>query len=192
MILDLRNDIYNPTKGSYHNLQVELASPLLLSDDNISFVMVQWRNSFYVPLFANIGLQVYGGAGYAHSLFAGRAIATARLTNDLALGGRSSIRGYSVNRFSPLPTGYAGPPIEDTAFWNGRAEIGVPIVSNFSAAVFFDSGQVFPNLRPNTRHDGVGLGIRYKTPVGPMAVDLAQGLGPDKEIVKFYFTVGTL
>jgi outer membrane translocation and assembly module TamA len=65
-------------------------------------------------------------------------------------------------------------------------------VADLSFAVFGDTGQLFPDWRTEPRHDGVGVGVRYKTPVGPVVVDFAQGLGPDRESVKFYFTVGTL
>jgi len=190
--IDFRDDIYNPTKGSFHSLNIEIASPILLSQDNISFIMALSRNSFYIPLFPSVGLSLYAGFGYAHSLFAGKSLPTARLVNDLSLGGRASLRGFSVGKFSPVPANGAATVVERTAFYNGRAEITTTIFANVGLAVFYDTGQIYPNLVPAGRQDGVGFGIRYKTPVGPIVVDIAQGLGPDREMLKFYFTVGTI
>lgn len=191
LIVDFRDDIYNPTRGSLHALNIEIASPLLLSQEDIAFVMGIARNSFYIPLIGGVGLSLYVGAGYAQSLLPGKSIPAARLTNDLSLGGRGSIRGFSVRRFSPIGDP-SNPGVERTAFYNGRAELTVPLFNNFSGAAFFDVGQIYPNLRPDNRHEGVGLGIRYRTPIGPVVVDIAQGLGGDREELKFYFTVGTL
>lgn len=190
VILDFRDDVYNPTKGSLHSLNLEVASPLLLSE-NLSFVMAIARNSFYVPLVAGIGVSFYAGGGYAQTLFPGVSLPATRLANDLALGGRGSIRGFSVRRFSPL-LDPKNPNTEKTMFYNARGELTIPLFANFSGAIFLDTGQIFPNFRPDNRHDGVGLGIRYKTPIGPVVVDIAQGLGADREELKFYFTVGTL
>lgn len=192
VIFDLRDDIYNPTKGSYHTINLELASPLLLSNDDIAFYMLLSRNSFYVPLPWNMSLSFFAGVGYAQSLFEGKTIPSARLGNELSLGGSRSIRGFSLRRFSPVNSDLAAFPVEQTAFYNGRAELSIPVFSQVSGALFFDTGEIFPNLRGSGRHDGIGIGLRYKTPVGPVVVDLAQGLGQDREDIKFYFTVGSL
>jgi len=189
LILDLRDDIFNPTRGSFHTLDLELASPILLSQEDIAFLMVMQRNSFYFPLVSPFSVTVSAGMGYAKSLFRGKPLPRARLVNDLALGGQNSIRGYSVRIFSPDKS---DPKPEETAFYNVRVELGVKLFSSLSAAGFVDTGEIFPHLRGTRRHDGVGVGLRYKTPVGPLVVDIAHGLGRDQEGVRFYFTVGTL
>lgn len=189
VIFDLRDDIFNPTKGSYHTFDFEFAHPFLLSQDNISFAMALSRNTFYVPVTSTMVLATYVGVGYAYSLFRNQSLPRPRLVNDLALGGPGTIRGFGVRRFVP-PDGS-----RDTAFYNIRTELTVPLFANFAGAVFLDTGRIFPNLTAsdaNPRHDGVGVGIRYKTPVGPIVIDVAQGLGADRENVKFSLTVGTL
>jgi outer membrane translocation and assembly module TamA len=190
LIVDLRDDIFNPTKGSLHTFGVELASPLLLSNSNISFVLASLRNTFFIPVLPSLGLTLFAGGSYAKSLLSDQPLPNARLDSDLSLGGRNSMRGYSLRRFSPR--GSLDPIISETAFYNFRAELNYEFVTNWGAAVFFDTGQLYPNWKPQARHDGIGVGLRYKTPVGPVVVDVAQGLGPDKESIKFYFTVGTL
>jgi outer membrane protein insertion porin family len=188
IILDFRDDIFNPRKGSFHSLDLELATPLLFSQANISFVLALMRNSFYLPVTRSIGLVFFAGLGYAQSLFSGSPIARARLVNELSLGGQGSIRGIAPRALTASdPT-----TTEGIAYYNARAEVNVGLFDDFGIAAFFDSGQIFPGFRPMDRADGFGLGLRYKTPVGPVVIDFAQGIGSLAQNVKFYFTVGTL
>ena len=194
LILDLRDDIFNPTRGSLHALDLELAHPAILSQSDpqkIGFVMLTSRNSFFVPLVSPFSLSLFAGAGYAKSILPGSPLPTARLTYDLSLGGQNSIRGFSVRKFSPVDINNPNNNPTSSAFYNLRSELAIYLFSNLSAAIFWDTGQIYPNLRPEPRQDGVGIGVRYKTPVGPIVIDVAQGLGPQKEAIKFYFTVGT-
>ncbi|MEZ4751580.1 MAG: POTRA domain-containing protein [Bdellovibrionota bacterium] len=187
LILDFRNDPFNPTKGSYHLLNLEFAHPALLSNDNISFVMALSRNSFYLPLIGPLSLTAYVGGGYAKSLLSGQPLPEARLASDLSLGGQPSLRGFTINQFKPNNT------TRETAFYNLRLEVGAEIFDKFKGVLFVDSGQIFPfPAQAQVRHDGLGVGFRYATPVGPIAVDLAHGIGPDGKTIQFYFSIGTL
>jgi translocation and assembly module TamA len=79
-------------------------------------------------------------------------------------------------------------------FYNARAEVTIPLFADFGMAVFFDSGQIFPDFNTTPRADGVGIGVRYKTPVGPVVIDFAKGLGSATyaQGVRLYFTVGSI
>jgi len=189
LIVDLRNDIFNPTRGSYHTLDLELAHPSLLSKAGTAFLMSTSRNSFYFPMMKPFSFTFFAGFGHAVSLYDDFTLPTVRRINDLALGGQGSIRGFSLRRFAPAAN------VHETAFYNFRGELAVEMFDPVSAVVFLDSGRIFPNLissDASPRHDSVGLGIRYRTPVGPVVVDVAQGLGDDKEAVRFYFSIGKL
>jgi len=189
IILDFRDDMFNPIKGSYHNIDIEIAHPTLMSDKNTAFMMGLCRNSFYLEPVSPYKLIFYLGLGYATS-FLNSPLPAARLLNPLSLGGLNSIRGFSLRQFSPsLESKEAG-------FYNFRTEVGRDLFYDLSLTIFYDTGQIFP-IGPNKgsiRHDGIGVGLRYKTPVGPVVVDLAYGLGPDNssKTVRFYFTLGSI
>jgi len=185
IVVDFRDDTFNPTRGSYHTLDFEFAHPYLLSDPSTGFIMGTLRNSFYVPLVHPFQFTFFAGLVGAHSI-TGEQLPQARLLYDLALGGETSIRGFMLNIFTPITSA------TDAAYYNLRGEIKAPIVGDLYGAVFMDTGQIFSNGVNYLRHDGVGFGLRYKTPVGPIIVDIAQGLGPDKGSVMFYFTVGSI
>lgn len=191
VIFDFRNDQFNPTKGSYHTLDIELAHPLLLSQENTAFVMTVMRNTVFIPLAGPFSMTLFGGIGYAKSLFDGQPLPDVRLRNDLSLGGQPSIRGISLRILTPAQANSAQNPTE-TAYYNFRGELTTKLIGDLSVATFLDTGQIFPNMTSVPRRDGVGIGIRYKTPVGPLVIDIATALGPIREAVKFYFTVGTL
>lgn len=186
---DFRDDRFNPTSGSLHTLDAELAHSALFSSKDVGFYMLMGRNSFYIPLLEPLGLALFAGVGYADSLDQKKPIPKARLLTDLSLGGQGSIRGFSPRIFNPQADSVTA------GFYNLRGELRSTIVGDLSAAIFLDSGQIFSKTAGNswvtgTRHDGVGVGLRYKTPVGPAVIDISQGLGPDKEVIKFNFTIG--
>jgi translocation and assembly module TamA len=71
-----------------------------------------------------------------------------------------------------------GQPIGGTAINAGSAEYRQRIGTNFGTAVFVDAGNVSKNLNPlgGTLKFGVGAGVRYYTPIGPIRVDIALPL----------------
>jgi len=102
-------------------------------------------------------------------------------------GGDRSIRGYQYRE--------VGPRVETD---NGKFSVGAKNVVTASAeyehyfndswggAVFVDSGSAFDNADDLDWRTGVGVGVRWKSPVGAVRVDLAHGLNdPDSS-----FTIG--
>lgn len=90
-------------------------------------------------------------------------------------GGDRSIRGYGWREVGPrvgapgseFPVGARNvvtASIEYERYFNGP----------WGAAVFVDTGSAFDD-RPKLR-TGVGIGLRWRSPVGPLRVDLARGL----------------
>ncbi len=75
----------------------------------------------------------------------------------------------------------------------GSAELRFPLYGIFSAAVFMDIGNVWLeswdfNL-PGLQYD-FGLGLRVKTPVGPIRLDLATPIFNEKFSTQFFITIG--
>ena len=68
-----------------------------------------------------------------------------------------------------------GNPIGGTAIVAGTVEFRQRFAGNFGGAVFIDGGQVSASLKPlpNDIRVGMGLGIRYYTPIGPIRFDVA-------------------
>jgi outer membrane translocation and assembly module TamA len=110
------------------------------------------------------------------------------------MGGSESNRGFSINQAGPRDpeTGY---PIGGNAMFFNSFELRVPLAQRrLGFVVFNDSGNVFTTIRhmrllkfrqssptdTDYDSDAVGLGIRYKTPVGPIRFDVGYNLNPTR------------
>jgi translocation and assembly module TamA len=73
----------------------------------------------------------------------------------------------------PCPTD--GNPIGGTAIVAGTLEWRQRFAQNFGGAIFVDAGQVSASLKPlpSDFRVGVGMGVRYYTPIGPIRFDVA-------------------
>ena len=106
-------------------------------------------------------------------------------------GGDRSIRGYAWRE--------VGPRIDGTTRGE-RYAIGAKNVATASiefdhyftptwgAAVFVDSGTAFDD-KPDWR-TGVGIGARWKSPVGPVRIDIARGLDQPDSPFQLYIGLG--
>jgi translocation and assembly module TamA len=92
-------------------------------------------------------------------------------------GGSSSIRGYPYQAVGPYFPG-TNYPIGATAISAGSLEYRQRFGQNFGGAFFVDGGQVGSSfsLNPTNLFVGVGGGVRYYTPIGPIRLDVAVPL----------------
>jgi translocation and assembly module TamA len=102
-------------------------------------------------------------------------------------GGSGTIRGYAYQAVGPLfpavtsppaAAALSGYPIGGTAITAGSIELRQRFGSSWGAAAFVDAGQVSANLKflPDELRFGVGVGVRYFTPIGPVRADVAVPL----------------
>jgi outer membrane protein assembly complex protein YaeT len=92
-------------------------------------------------------------------------------------GGVNSVRGYERRHVGPLVD---GDPLGGRSLVEMSVEIRRTIVGNLGGAVFVDAGQVGLDETPaiDDLQVGTGVGLRYKSPVGPIRVDLGFPLEP--------------
>jgi translocation and assembly module TamA len=127
-------------------------------------------------------------------------------------GGSASIRGYpyqSVGPYFPILcsapkgaapcvqniVGYTTYPVGSTTISAGTVEFRQRIAQNFGAAFFIDGGHVGPSLTfsPDNLFVGVGTGVRYYTPIGPIRLDFAVPLkryDSDPQAFQIYIGLG--
>ncbi|MGV8960169.1 MAG: autotransporter assembly complex protein TamA [Stenotrophomonas sp.] len=104
-------------------------------------------------------------------------------------GGDRSIRGYAyreVGPRTPAPAKFAlGAKNVVTASAEYEHYFGT---GPWGAAVFVDTGSAFDNTID--LHTGVGFGLRWKSPVGPVRVDVAHGLNRPDSQFQLYLSIG--
>ena len=78
--------------------------------------------------------------------------------------------------------------------WSG--ELRFPIYKKLLGVAFLDFGNVYPkihNLDPGQFKYAAGAGLRYRTPIGPVGIDLAFPLNPidpSSDKWQVHFTIG--
>jgi translocation and assembly module TamA len=88
-------------------------------------------------------------------------------------GGDNSIRGFDFEALGPRDDN--GEVIGGRYLAVGSLEAERRLSERWSAALFADGGNAYdPDYRAEAAY-GVGLGIRWRSPVGPIRFDLAQG-----------------
>lgn len=101
------------------------------------------------------------------------------VTQLFLTGGDTTVRGYGHRSI--------GSRTEDGQLYGGRymavasAEWQRPIVykgtlTDFESAVFVDAGSVANHLREMRARIGVGAGVRWRSPVGPLQADIGYGV----------------
>ncbi|MEO6623230.1 MAG: autotransporter assembly complex family protein [Burkholderiaceae bacterium] len=106
-------------------------------------------------------------------------------------GGDATVRGYSYNSIGAaeangvvLPGRYlAGASVE----WQRPILMGGQ-PSAWESTVFMDVGAVADKPSQLTAKVGIGAGVRYRSPVGPLQLDLAYGV--DKKSLRLHLSVG--
>ncbi len=103
-------------------------------------------------------------------------------------GGDTSVRGFGFEQLGPLDD--EGNVIGGRHVLVGSVEYDHPIgEGNWGVAVFLDAGNAFNDFNDYDLKGGGGFGIRWRSPVGPIRLDVAHA--PDsKDNFRIHFTMG--
>ncbi len=173
MVWDKRDDTLNPGKGYFVSVQGEWGYPVfgMESDYVKSFLKFQaYRN---ILSWLDFGLTARLGVGSGLKKPVERFFA----------GGSNSFRGEEFDRLGPLDPEFLTPVGGEAVFLlNGETKFSlIPSWKAFSLVAFFDLGNVYERLadfRPFRLEGALGGGIRYRTPLGPVRLEIAWKLWP--------------
>jgi outer membrane protein insertion porin family len=100
-------------------------------------------------------------------------------------GGSTTIRGYAVDTVGvPATITPSGVPIGGDATVILNAELRTPVVGPVGAVFFVDGGNVYPRVSDLDLTDlrgSIGTGLRVKSPVGPIRLDI--GFKLDRRVI---------
>src|SRR5690606_33587007 len=102
-------------------------------------------------------------------------------------GGDGSVRGYAYQSLGPADAN--GARIGGRYLLVASAELEVRIVGDYGAALFFDAGNAGDTARPELSR-GVGLGARWRAPVGVVGLDIAHPLDDPDTDFRLHLSVG--
>lgn len=103
-------------------------------------------------------------------------------------GGEDSVRGYAYQSLGPLRDGVV---VGGRVLGAGSIELARPISAQLPSvwgAVFVDAGQAADSWRGFKPALGYGVGVRWRSPVGPLRVDIARG--EELKTWRLHFSVG--
>lgn len=92
-------------------------------------------------------------------------------------GGSQSVRGYGYEDLGP--TNDNGDVVGGKHLLTGSIEFEHFFNDSWGAAVFLDAGNAIDNLNDDLEQ-GAGFGFRWKSPVGPVRIDLANAISTDQ------------
>jgi translocation and assembly module TamA len=164
------DQVTNPTKGDLLTLSSTLGLQRGALGELLhqSFVRIYGRYVRWVPLSPRDQLIVRGEAGHV------QVQDPSYVPNDYLFrtGGTNSVRGYAYQSLG-VRVGTATTGSKELLV--GSAEYVRWIDQTWGAAVFCDVGDAADDLREVRLARGYGLGGRYRTVAGPLALDVAYG-----------------
>ncbi|RCX26377.1 autotransporter assembly complex protein TamA [Thioalbus denitrificans] len=175
------DDRMRPRRGRRLGLEVKGSDPALGSDAR--FLQGRVDAKFIEPLGAGGRVLARGNLG-------------ATLVEDVEslpaslrffAGGDQSVRGYGYNELGPENS--AGDVIGGRFLLVGSVEYEHRITGNWSAAAFYDVGNALDDWDGELKQ-GVGAGLRWQSPVGPIRVDLAVAVSEPGTPLRLHFNMG--
>lgn len=185
--VDYRDNIFNPSSGSFSRFSIEYSSDFLSNHKVDDFIRANAQSTWYFPI--ENGRLVFAqsvSAGYVENLKSSDA-GVPFDKKGFTLGGRTSIRGFNSSEFfpsnQPQSESFIGTQfklMKSAEYQLIKSELRFPLIPKFDlmGAFFYDGGQVLITdieIKDKWR-DALGIGLRYNTPIGPVNLEYAKKL----------------
>jgi outer membrane protein insertion porin family len=190
LTFDRRDDPLNPQRG--FSLQAESALASEVFGSEASYLNLRGRASFVTPLASRRWTFAAGSrAGVAWTLSDTDEIP---ISQRFYLGGRTTVRGFSENSLGPR--GFDGAVQGGDFVFAQNTELRYLLHSNIEALTFIDVGGLFlrdQGIEGADIRESTGLGIRYRSPIGPIGFDIGIPLDrrSGESTYRFHFNIGT-
>jgi len=184
------DSIILPTRGLTSSIQVAGGFARSNEAANGPFTRLYTRNTIYWPLGNSWYTQVRGEFG---EVFAKPDVG---IPDPLLFraGGDDSVRGYGYRDLGPRvvdPTTGLEVLVSGSKMMTASAEIAHPFSANLPSvwwATFIDAGNATNEWSEFHWALGYGVGVRWRSPVGPLRIDLAYG--QQVRAARLHFSVG--
>ncbi len=173
------DDVINPRRGYLASLQIGGASDVVASTR--SFGRIQLKGGYLQPLGERwtLGLRADTGFVLADSR---EGIPSAYV---FRAGGDNTIRGYAFESLGVLENGAI---VGGRYMLVGSVELTHWITREWGAAVFYDTGNAFDDWHDFNPVNGYGAGVRWRSPLGALSLDLAYG--EEAKSFRVHFSAG--
>jgi outer membrane protein insertion porin family len=190
LILDLRDDVFNPRRGALYGIVLKEALRELWSQADFSKLTVQ--GSWFLPLdTAVVALSARAGMAWPF-----RDTVEVPIHERFYVGGSTTVRGYKQDAVGPSVVGPDGQPIPTggSSMLVLNLELRMNPGEGFGVVFFTDAGNVWQGQEIDVKdlRSSYGAGIRYGTPVGPLRIDYGQKIHrlPGESPGELHFNIG--
>jgi outer membrane protein assembly complex protein YaeT len=208
---DTRDGPLDPTRGALLGFDQTLAIRTLGSEVGFAKTFLQASVYRRMPRTERVVWAARAQVGLAHG-FAQTTVGQENADDTTAVsdlpaserffaGGAITVRGFALDRLGDAST------LRDDGFPTGgngmvviNTELRLPVWKSLGAALFLDAGNVFQNASDISLGDlraSPGLGLRYRSPLGPVRVDLGFKLdrrrfrnGEREQLTAFHISIG--
>jgi outer membrane protein assembly factor BamA len=201
---DTRDNVLDAHRGFLQSIELDTNFSKLGS--SADFAKLTGQVAYYKRIPHNIIWASSIRIGLAQPLFG----SFVPVSEQFFTGGGSTLRGYPLDGAGPqrqvkvCPEGstmdcsfiQVAAGGNELLLLNSEFRIPLPIKKNLGMVVFYDGGNVFPNVGfhdfTSLYSNNVGLGLRYATPVGPVRIDLGRNLEPVPGIkaTQYFISIG--
>ncbi|TDX98179.1 autotransporter assembly complex protein TamA [Thiohalophilus thiocyanatoxydans] len=102
-------------------------------------------------------------------------------------GGSQSVRGYAYESLGPVDD--TGQVVGGKHLMVGSIELERNLGGKWGMAVFYDAGNAINNLDDELEH-GAGFGLRWKSPIGPVRIDVASAITQPGDPWRLHINIG--
>lgn len=191
MSKSVQNNLTAPTVGYRQSYSLELGGQKFGSDANMVFLRAgvggvysfgnnQWGTNRANQLVGRLDLGYLWTDNFEKVPYSLRYFA----------GGDQSVRGYNYESLSPISSG--GYLTGGQALAVGSIEYNREIREGLRVAAFADAGNAYDKNFKNDTKIGLGVGVRYASPIGTVRVDIAKGVADkhNSTPIKLHFLIG--
>jgi outer membrane protein assembly factor BamA len=186
---DTRDDALDPSRGTFLSADNDFAARALGSEVGfaktflgaLTFYRLPWQRRTVLALAGRVGL----AEGFERTVD-DVVVEDLPASERFFAGGDTTVRGFSLDRLGTKDT------ITESGFPRGgngvvvlNAELRMNVWGALGMVGFLDVGNVFPRAGDVDLTDlraAAGFGVRYRSPVGPLRIDLGFNLDP-RELV---------
>ncbi|MEQ1802362.1 MAG: autotransporter assembly complex family protein [Gammaproteobacteria bacterium] len=173
-----------PRPRRAHRLSFTVSGTDEILGSDTAFMQLESEGKLVMPLGETARLLVRGRAGWTIK----DEFKDLPFSVRYFAGGDDSVRGYDYKSLGP--TDDEGNVIGGSDTLVGSIEYDQRVFGNWSVAAFVDMGNAFDSFKDLSLKTGVGAGIRWYSPLGPIRFDVGVPLDDAPDSFRIHITLG--
>jgi outer membrane protein assembly factor BamA len=190
LIRDTRTDVVDTQGGSFVVATTDVAARAIGSEVGFVKTYLQAFSYHRLPgarrMVVALGARLGAAHGFPREVEGVGTVQDLPASERFFAGGDTTVRGFSLDRLgTPETISSSGFPTGGNGLVVLNGELRVGVLAAIDAVTFVDAGNVFAragDIDLSEIRPAAGFGIHYRSPIGPVRVELGFNLDP-REIV---------